>query len=58
MSRVPVLWMDNRLIGVRYDDGYPLMYFEDDRIGSLMGAIQKLEEACAMFGSILWVVAR
>jgi len=41
----PTLGMDNRLIGVRYDDGYPLMYFEDSRIGTLMGAIQKLEPA-------------
>jgi dienelactone hydrolase len=41
----PVLGMDNRLIGVRYDDGYPLMYFEDNRIGTLMRAIQKLEPA-------------
>jgi dipeptidyl aminopeptidase/acylaminoacyl peptidase len=41
----PLLGMDNRLIGVRYDDGYPLMYFEDNRIGTLMGAIQKLEPA-------------
>ncbi len=40
-----MLGMDNRLIGVRYDDGYPLMYFEDSRIGTLMGSIQKLEPA-------------
>jgi dienelactone hydrolase len=34
---------DNRLIGVQYDDGYPLMYFEDSRIGGLMKSIQTLE---------------
>jgi dipeptidyl aminopeptidase/acylaminoacyl peptidase len=39
----PVLGADNRLIGVRYDDGYPLMYFEDGRIGGLMKTIQALE---------------
>jgi dienelactone hydrolase len=39
----PVLGPDNRLIGVRYDDGYPLMYFEDGRIGGLMKSIQTLE---------------
>ena len=38
-----VLGPDNRLIGVRYDDGYPLMYFEDSRIGGLMRTIQTLE---------------
>jgi dipeptidyl aminopeptidase/acylaminoacyl peptidase len=38
-----VLGTDNRLIGVRYDDGYPLMYFEDSRIGGLMKTIQNLE---------------
>jgi dipeptidyl aminopeptidase/acylaminoacyl peptidase len=41
----PLLGRDNRLIGVRYDDGYPLMYFEDRRIGTVMGVIQKLEPA-------------
>jgi len=39
----PVLGADNRLIGVRYDDGYPLMYFEDSHIGGLMKTIQALE---------------
>jgi dienelactone hydrolase len=38
-----VLGPDNRLIGVRYDDGYPLMYFEDSRIGGVMRTIQTLE---------------
>jgi dienelactone hydrolase len=34
---------DGRLIGVQYDDGYPLMYYTDNDIGELMGGIQKLK---------------
>jgi dipeptidyl aminopeptidase/acylaminoacyl peptidase len=39
----PVIGRDGRLIGVEYDDGYPLMYYTDNDIGELMGGIQKLK---------------
>jgi dipeptidyl aminopeptidase/acylaminoacyl peptidase len=38
----PVIGRDGRLIGVQYDDGYPLMYYTDSDIGELMGGIQRL----------------
>jgi hypothetical protein len=38
----PIRGRDGRLIGVRYDDGYPLMYYTDDRIDALMRGVQKL----------------
>ncbi len=37
-----VLARDGRLIGVRYETGYPMMYFADNRIGDLMDGIAKL----------------
>jgi dienelactone hydrolase len=39
----PVMGRDGRMIGVQYDDGYPLMYYTDSDIGELMGGIQKLK---------------
>jgi dienelactone hydrolase len=39
----PVFGRDGRLIGSRYDDGYPLMYYADSGIRELIGAVQKLE---------------
>jgi dipeptidyl aminopeptidase/acylaminoacyl peptidase len=38
----PVIGRDGRLVGVQYDDGYPLIYYTDSDIGALMGGIQKL----------------
>jgi dipeptidyl aminopeptidase/acylaminoacyl peptidase len=38
----PVIDRDSGLIGVRYDNGYPLMYYTDSRIESLMRGLQKL----------------
>jgi dienelactone hydrolase len=38
----PVIGRDGRLIGVQYDDGYPLTYYTDSDIGDLMGGVQKL----------------
>jgi dipeptidyl aminopeptidase/acylaminoacyl peptidase len=39
----PVIGRDGRLIGVQYDDGYPLIYYTDNDIGELMGGVQKLK---------------
>ena len=39
----PVLGRDGRLIGARYDNGNPMMYYTDDGIQAMMGAVQKLE---------------
>lgn len=36
------LTRDARLIGVRYDDGYPLMYYSDEVLWESMRALQKL----------------
>lgn len=38
----PILGSNGRLIGVRYDNGNPMMYYTDDPIRELMGAVQKL----------------
>jgi dipeptidyl aminopeptidase/acylaminoacyl peptidase len=37
-----VLTRDGRLVGVRYDDGYPLMYYADDAVRQSMEGIKKL----------------
>jgi dipeptidyl aminopeptidase/acylaminoacyl peptidase len=37
-----VLTRDGRLVGVRYDDGYPLMYYADDAARQSMEGINKL----------------
>jgi dienelactone hydrolase len=34
---------DSRLIGARYDNGYPMTYYTDDSINALMRGIQKLD---------------
>lgn len=39
----PTLGRDGRLIGVRYDNGYPMVYYTDSRIGTVMRAVQKVE---------------
>jgi dienelactone hydrolase len=39
----PVIGRDGRLIGVQYDDGYPLIYYTDTDIGELMEGVQKLK---------------
>jgi dienelactone hydrolase len=46
----PILDRDSRLIGARYDNGYPMMYYADDRIGALMGGVQTLHPG--QFGTI------
>jgi dipeptidyl aminopeptidase/acylaminoacyl peptidase len=38
----PFIGRDGHLVGVRYDDGYPLMYYADDEIRASMEGIQKL----------------
>jgi len=40
---------DGRLISVRYDDGYPLMYYADDDIRAAMSAVQKLRPGSFSF---------
>ena len=37
-----VLTRDGRLVGARYDDGYPLMYYADDAARQSMEGIQKV----------------
>ncbi|HEY1866573.1 MAG TPA: hypothetical protein VGG55_05825, partial [Candidatus Acidoferrales bacterium] len=39
----PILARDGHLIGARYDNGNPMMYYTDDRIAALMAGVQKLE---------------
>lgn len=39
----PLLGGDGRLIGVRYDNGNPMTYYTDERVGELMRALQKLD---------------
>jgi dienelactone hydrolase len=36
----PVLGRDGHLVGVRYDNGNPMMYYTDDLFRELMGAVQ------------------
>jgi dipeptidyl aminopeptidase/acylaminoacyl peptidase len=38
----PTIGRDGRLVGVQYEDGYPLIYYTDSDIGELMGGVQKL----------------
>jgi dipeptidyl aminopeptidase/acylaminoacyl peptidase len=47
----PVIDREGRLISARYDNGYPLMYYTDERIGALMRGVEKLNPA--QFSSIL-----
>ena len=37
-----VLAHDGRLLGVRYETAYPMMYFADDSLRLVMGEVQKL----------------
>lgn len=39
----PILGRDGRMIGARYDNGNPLVFYTDHRIEALMGAMQKIE---------------
>jgi len=39
----PHIGNDGRLVSVRYDDGYPLMYYADDDVRTAMAAVQKLK---------------
>jgi len=39
----PILGGDGRMIGARYDNGNPMIFYTDDRIEALMGAINKVE---------------
>jgi dipeptidyl aminopeptidase/acylaminoacyl peptidase len=41
-STHPILARDRRLIGARYDDGYPMMYYTDAGIDAEMRGFQKL----------------
>jgi dipeptidyl aminopeptidase/acylaminoacyl peptidase len=41
----PILSRDGRLLGARYDNGNPMIYYTDDRIAAVMGAIQRKEPA-------------
>ena len=38
----PLLARDSRMIGARYDNGYPMMFYTDERVDALMRGIQKL----------------
>ncbi len=38
----PILGRDSRLIGARYDNGYPMMYYADEQIDGFMRGLQKL----------------
>ena len=39
----PILGEDGRMIGAQYDNGNPMIFYTDDRIQTLMGAMQKIE---------------
>ena len=39
----PTRGRDGRLIGVRYDNGNPMVYYVDGRIKTMMDAVQKVE---------------
>jgi acetyl esterase/lipase len=38
----PILARDSRFIGARYDNGYPMMYYTDDHIETVMRGFQNL----------------
>jgi dienelactone hydrolase len=39
----PILGGGGRMIGARYDNGNPMIFYTDSRIGALMGAIEQIE---------------
>ncbi len=52
----PILGEDGRMIGARYDNGNPMIFYTDDRIETLMGGDAKDRAGNIQFPA--WIFAR